>query len=107
MPRAASPLRTAKQIVCSDDAWEIRMTLTLLGRERPEQPLRDARHADHARAAQRQQRQAVDRRDALGQRVRRPRRALLEISVPGAGGLNVFLMRIGIRFATAGAIVAE
>ena len=36
---------------------------------------------------------------------RRPR--LREISVPGAAGLNVFLIRIGIRFATAGAIVAE
>ena len=33
--------------------------------------------------------------------------ALFEMSVPGAGGLNVFLMRIGIRLATAGAIVAE
>ena len=30
-----------------------------------------------------------------------------EINVPGAAGLNVFLIRIGIRFATAGAIVAE
>ena len=29
------------------------------------------------------------------------------MSVPGADGLNVFLIRIGIRFATAGAIVAE
>jgi len=27
--------------------------------------------------------------------------------VPGASGLNVFLMRIGMRLATAGAIVAE
>ena len=33
--------------------------------------------------------------------------ALVEISVPGASGLNVFLIRIGMRFATAGAIVAE
>ena len=33
--------------------------------------------------------------------------ALREISVPGASGLNVFLIRIGMRFATAGAIVAE
>ena len=33
--------------------------------------------------------------------------ALREISVPGAAGLKVFLMRIGMRLATAGAIVAE
>ena len=33
--------------------------------------------------------------------------ALREISVPGASGLNVFLIRIGMRLATAGAIVAE
>jgi hypothetical protein len=32
---------------------------------------------------------------------------LPEMSVPGAPGLNVFLIRIGIRLATAGAIVAE
>jgi len=31
---------------------------------------------------------------------------LPEMSVPGAVGLNVFLMTIGIFFATAGAIVA-
>ena len=30
-----------------------------------------------------------------------------EIIVPAASGLNVFLIRIGMRFATAGAIVAE
>ncbi len=30
-----------------------------------------------------------------------------EISVPGADGLNVFLIRRGMRLATAGAIVAE
>ena len=77
-----------------------------LGRQGPEQPFRDPRHADHARAAQRQQRQAADRRDALGQRLPGSPR-LLEMSVPGAAGLNVFLIRIGMRLATAGAIVAE
>ena len=30
-----------------------------------------------------------------------------EINVPGADGLNVFLIRIGMRLATAGAMVAE
>jgi hypothetical protein len=33
--------------------------------------------------------------------------ALREMSVPGASGLNVFLIRIGMRLATAGAIDAE
>ena len=68
-PRAASPLRTAKQIVCSEDAWEIRMTLTCFAASVRNSRSAIARHADHARPAQRQQRQAVDRRDALGQRV--------------------------------------
>ena len=61
-PRAASALRTLKQIVCSDDACEIRMTLTLFDASVAEQPAGDARHADHARAAQRQQREIADRR---------------------------------------------
>ena len=77
-----------------------------VARERPEQPLGRPRHADHARAAQRQQRDAVDGADALGDSASSLAR-WLEISVPGADGLNVFLMRIGMRFATAGAIVAE
>ena len=76
------------------------------GGKRPEQTLGDAGHADHARAAQRQQRQVADRGDALAPASRRPRPGR-EISVPGASGLNVFLIRIGMRFATAGAIVAE
>ena len=62
--------RTAKQIVCSDEACEIRMMLTG-GRKRPEQPLGDARHAHHSRTAQRQERQIPDRRDALRERVAR------------------------------------
>ena len=75
-PRAASALRTAKQIVCSDEACEIRMTLTPPRRQRPEQPLGDAGHADHARA-----------RAASAARGRRPSVIPLATSCPSSAAL--------------------
>jgi hypothetical protein len=41
--------RTLKQIVCSDEACEIRTTLTAGRGERAEDAAGDAGHADHAR----------------------------------------------------------
>jgi len=57
-PRPASPALIAKQIVCSDDACEIRMTLTSWAASAREQPFGGAGHADHSEAAQREQRDA-------------------------------------------------
>ena len=103
--RAASALRTLKQIVCSDDACEIRTTLTPFDASVPN--TRPATPGTPTMPGPRSVSSARSPTDVIPFASFPSSTALREISVPGASGLNVFLMRIGMRFATAGAIVAE
>ena len=100
-----SALRTLKQIVCSDDACEIRTTLTPFDASVPN--TRPATPGTPTMPGPRSVSSARSPTDAIPFASFPSSTALREMSVPGASGLNVFLMRIGMRLATAGAIVEE
>ena len=104
--RSASTPRTAKQIVCSEDACEIRITLT-----RDPASVRNRRSAmPGTPTIPGPESVSSDSCPTVVMPLASVSPGSLfapEIKVPGADGLNVFLIRIGMRLATAGAIVAE
>ena len=102
---AASALRTPRQIVCSDDAWE--MSTTLTRRAASVRNTRSATPGTPTIPGPRSVSSARSPTEVMPFASFPSSSAVREISVPGAPGLNVFLIRIGMRFATAGAMVAE
>ena len=100
-----SDLLMAKQMVCSEEACEIRMTLTLwvaraLNR-RSEVP------GTPTMFIPRREKRAISSTELIPLATPSQFSERSEINVPGADGFRVFLMRIGMFLATAGAIVAE
>ena len=98
-------LRTLKQIVCSDEACEISTTLTPLPASVPN--TRPATPGTPTIPGPRSVSNASSPTDVIPFASFPSSTALRAISVPGAAGLKVFLIRIGMRFATAGAMLAE
>ena len=104
--RSVSALSTAKQMVCSEDACEMRMTFT-----RREARVRNKRSAMPGTPTIPAPRSVSSERSPIDvMPFARPSPSALrleEMSVPGAAGLKVFLIKMGMRLATAGAMVAE
>ncbi len=104
--RSPSEVRNTRQIVCSDDAWEIMMILI---------PSRAS--AAKIRAANpgipimpppsifTREMPSMEAMPVIGLPVSRLSVDAAAISVPGAEGLRLFLMRIGMSFSTAGTMV--
>ena len=103
--RGASVSGTVKQIECSDDACEIRITLTR--RCASARKRRSATPGTPTIPGPRSVSSARSPTDVIPFASFPSSSPRLEMTVPGADGLNVFLMTIGICFATAGAIVDE
>src|SRR5207247_1642601 len=104
-PRSPSAVRTPKRILCSDDACEIRITLTR--RCASARKRRSATPGTPTIPGPRSVSSARSPTDVIPFASFPSSSPRLEMTVPGADGLNVFLMSIGICFATAGAIVDE
>ena len=91
--------------MCSDEAWE--MSTTFTRRAASVRNTRSATPGTPTIPGPRSVSSARSPTDVIPFASCPSSSAVREMSVPGASGLNVFLIRIGMRLATAGAMVAE